>query len=401
MGDNFARAYRDLQSIGKMNKLLVIIPDYLSAFIAKGEITERYYNPGELFGEVHILMTNDDRINPEDVQKMVGRAELHIHSLGDISFLRVLSWCSFLFKPWVNKVIALAQEIQPSLLRTHGNYMNGYFAAQIKKQLYIPLVVSLHTHPDESARARTPWLPTWKQRLVLEIQKTFERETLRNADCVIPVYESIREYALHYGAKRVEVIYNVINPTHLQRKTYYELHQPPRIISVGRQIAGKNPENLIRAIRDTDAELTLVGNGEYHEYLKSVAQEYGIADRVSFKPAVSNDELCEMLPDYDLFAVHNDYWGIPKAVIEPLLTGLPVVINRRYPEPVPELDGDWVMLVENTKEGYLNALRRLLTDDDYRKSLGQRGYDYAWEHFAPDKMEQKVVDLYRELVAGL
>jgi len=57
--------------------------------------------------------------------------------------------------------------------------------------------------------------------------------------------------------------------------------------------------------------------------------------------------------------------------------------------------------VENTKEGYLNALRKLLTDDAFRKDLGQCGYTYAWKQFAPDKMEQKVVDLYRELVPGL
>jgi glycosyltransferase involved in cell wall biosynthesis len=286
-------------------------------------------------------------------------------------------------------------------VRTINNYINGYYAAQIKKQMGIPLVVSLHTHPDESERSRVSWLPLWKKRLILELRKTFERETLRNADCVIPVYEPIREYALRYGAKRVEVIYNIINPTHLRRKTCYRLGQPPRIISIGNQMPGKNPDNLIRAVAETEVELTLVGKGEYHEYLKSVAQECGVADQIVFKPAIPNDDLCEMLPEFDIFAAHCDYWGIPKAVMEPLLTGLPVVINRCYPEPVPELNGDWVMAVENTKEGYLDAIKKLFTDDDYRESLGQRGYDYAWKNFAPYEMERKVVDLYKELVPGL
>ena len=380
-------------------KLLIVIPDRISAIVKKGEYVSHYYNPGNLFDEVHIIMTNDDYVEPKYVQKTVGRAELHIHSLGGVPFNQTLGWRRFLLKPWVNKVIALALEIQPSLIRAYGNYINGYFAAQIKKQLGIPLVVSLHTHLDQGARERTPWLPSWKRRLRLEIQKKFESETLRNADCVIPVYESIREYAWRHSAKRVEVIYNVINPTHLRQKVCYELHTPPRIISVGRQIAGKNPDNLIKAIQETDAELTLVGNGEYHKYLKSVAQECGIADRVIFKQVVPNDELCEMLPEYDIFAAYTDYPEIPKAVMEPLLTGLPVVINRRRPELVPELNGDWVMLVENTKEEYLNAFRTLLADDTCRESLGRRGYTYAWEHFAPDKMEQKVVNLYQELLA--
>lgn len=386
-----------------MNKiLLVIIPDALSALVQKGEVTARYYNPGNLFDEVHILMTNDDNVNPDDVQKTVGQAKLHIHNLGSVSFKDTLGWHSFLLKPYVNKSIAFAREIQPSLIRTHGNYLNGYLAAQIKKQLNIPVVVSLHTHPDESRRGTTPWRSSFGKRLSLEIQKKFERETLENADCVIPVYESIREYASRYGAKRVEVIYNVINPTSLQRKMCYQLHQPPRVISVGRQIPYKVPDNLVRAIAEIDVELTLVGNGEYHEYLKSLAQECGITDRIIFKPAVPNEELCRMLPEYDIFATHTDYPEIPKAVMEPLLTGLPVIVNHRCRgKPVFEFQGDWVYLVENTKEGYLNALRKLIADDVFREALGQRGYTYAWNQFAPDKMEQKVVDLYRELVPGL
>ena len=60
-----------------MNKvLLVIISDALSDLVKKGEITERYYNPGNLFDEVHILMTVTDKVKIEDVQKTAGTAKL-------------------------------------------------------------------------------------------------------------------------------------------------------------------------------------------------------------------------------------------------------------------------------------------------------------------------------------
>ena len=382
--------------------LLVIITDALSALIKKGEMTARYYNPGDLFDEVHILMTTADNPNPADVQKTVGRATLYLHNLpGPPSFRHTLGWRPFLMKKWVEPGVALAREINPLLVRAYGNSINGYLAAQIKKQLGIPLVVSMHTHPDESWRKRIPWRTAFRTRLRAEFHKVFERESLSIADFTILVYKPIIEYAERFGAKRFELVYNTINPTHLRQKTSYKLHSPPRVISVGNQFQGKCPDNLIRAIAELDAELTMVGDGEYHDHLKSVAQECNVDDRVIFIPSVPNDNLCQMLPDYDIFATHNNYWGIPKAVMEPLLTGLPVVINRRYPEPTPELNGDWVMLVENTKEGYLNAIKKLLADDALRESLGRRGYDYAWKHFAPPEMEQKVVDLYRELVSGL
>jgi hypothetical protein len=56
-------------------RLLVIIPDRLSV------VTERYYKPGNLFPEVHILMTNEDRPDPATVQPMVGDAVLHLHNM--------------------------------------------------------------------------------------------------------------------------------------------------------------------------------------------------------------------------------------------------------------------------------------------------------------------------------
>ena len=43
------------------SRLLVVIPDHLSDIVAKGEIQPRYYNPGEVFDEVHSKKT-DKRI---------------------------------------------------------------------------------------------------------------------------------------------------------------------------------------------------------------------------------------------------------------------------------------------------------------------------------------------------
>jgi len=384
-------------------KLLIIITDRLDVLVTKGEITDRYYNPGDLFDEVHILSPRGDTARSEDIQKAVGKAKVYLYPVlpGLPSFKKTFGWSKFLLKEWAETIIALVRQINPQLIRVYGNNINGYLAAQIKKSLDVPLVVSMHTHPDESWRERISWRKNFRTRLLAEFNKIFEKETLRNSDCTIAVYESIVEYVRRFGAKRIELIYNVINPTHLRQKTNYKLHFPPRIISVGRQFPGKCPDNLIRAIASLDVELTMVGNGEYHDYLKGVAKECNVENQVIFKPSVSNDTLCNMLADYDIFATHSDYWGIPKAVMEPLLIGLPVVINYRYPKPIPELNSDWVMLVKNTKEGYLNALKQLLTDDNFRESIGRRGYDFAWKTFPPDKMEQKVVDLYRELVPNL
>jgi glycosyltransferase involved in cell wall biosynthesis len=228
-----------------------------------------------------------------------------------------------------------------------------------------------------------------------------EQTALNQADIVLPVYKSILPYTKRLGAKNVEVVYNVLNETFLREKTDYMLHQPIRIISVGRQFKDKNPENLLRAIPMLpNVHLTLVGDGPSHAYLRGVVRECQMQDRVTFHRNLPNDELCSQLPDYDIFAVHSEYWEISKAVLEALLTGLPVVINRRVGNPVPELQGDFVMMVDNSVDGYYKALKKLIADDKYREKLGRLAYAHAQKNWAPKKMEQKIVDLYRSLLPG-
>jgi len=382
-----------------MKNLLVIVSDRLTDLIRKGEITARYYNPGEFFDDVHILMINDDNPELSAIQKTVGNARLHLHNLPVPPFKSTLGWHPALLRSWINAGVKLAEKIKPDLIRTYGIFHNGFLAARIKKALDIPLAVSLHTHPDFDMRRTVPPREI-KKRIMYECYRHLERESLCSADQVIIVYESQREYVIKNGARSVSLIYNVINSSAIQQKKCYDTSSPPQIISVGRQFKEKNPENIIRAMTHLDAVLTVVGDGAYHEYLIKLTDRLGLKERIVFRKAMSNDEICVSLPGYDIFAVHCDYVGIPKAVIEPLLVGLPVVINRNPVASVPEIEGDWVLSVENTEPGYASALEKLIKDKAMRELLGGRAIAYAEKNFLPHMMEQKMSALYQQLLAA-
>ncbi|MBT7593622.1 MAG: group 1 glycosyl transferase, partial [Gemmatimonadetes bacterium] len=61
--------------------LLFIIADRLSLLVNKGEMIPRYYNPGNVFTQVHLLTTSNDLVDPALVQIMVGNAMVHVHRL--------------------------------------------------------------------------------------------------------------------------------------------------------------------------------------------------------------------------------------------------------------------------------------------------------------------------------
>jgi glycosyltransferase involved in cell wall biosynthesis len=407
-----------------MSKLLVIVPDMISAILEKGEYQPRYYNPGNFFDEVHILLCNDDKPDPAQLQRTVGAARLFLHNLPEDPryFIQHTSrfdkrllepwaypWFWFanryqfeLLKKWVQPAVEIAKQIQPDLIRCHANDYNAIVASHIKDAIGVPYVVSLHANPDTEPRRRQIHEGmSWDQRLFSAFFDRVEVHGLQKADLIIPVYESIVPYIKRTGCSNYEVAYNVLNGDHIRRKTDYSLHNPVRLISVGRLFDYKNPEQIIRAVAMLPGvELDVVGDGAYRERTENLIRELGVADRIKVIPALPNDELCGLLPGYDIFVTHNEYYGISKALLEALLTGMPVIHNRRTRKGdlIPEMQGDFMILVENTRDEYRAAIEMLIADDSYRGQLGKKTFSHAMERWAPAKTEAKYVEIYQRVM---
>jgi glycosyltransferase involved in cell wall biosynthesis len=297
---------------------------------------------------------------------------------------------------WASRVVDLARQVRPAMVRCYGIDVNAYAALRIKETLGVPYVASVHTARDESPEPRSA-----PQQIMDRLWQRVERRIVAGAERVLPVYRAIVPQLLRLGAPRVEVAYNVLNPEHLGRKTDYRLHAPVRVLTVGRQLAHKRPDALLRAVaRLPQCHLTVVGDGPAHAELRVLAASLGLGGRVTFTASIANDELCASLPEFDIFAGHSDYCEIPKAVLEPLLTGLPVIMNRRAGAPVPEYSEDFMMLVDNDERGYYTALTALIEDGARREALGQRAYAHAQAHWGPAAAEAHIVRVYREIIGA-
>lgn len=388
-----------------MSRLLVILPDRISEIIGKGEFQPNYYNPGEVFDEVHLLLMNDDEPPIEAIQHTVGRARLYLHNYPDDLDLvarhnRLAT--PFRLRRWAKGGIEIARRIEPDLIRCHGVDWNAYLASRIETELGIPYVVSVHTNPDEAPvrRFKGPDLSAAERR-----QNAFyeylEGTAVNRARLMMPVYQPSLPYLARKKAKRVEVCYNILDGENLREKTDYALAEPPQLLYVSRLLEKKNPANIIRAVASLpDIRYTIVGDGPIRPDLEKLVLELGAQDRIIFRPAIANAELCRMLPDFDLFVIHSDYFEISKSVLEALLTGLPIVMNRRTGTPVPELEDGLVRFVPDTVEGYAAAIRTLLDDHDARKTLGEKAFREARARYAPDVTERKVVGIYNDILGG-
>ena len=378
---------------------MVIIPDALSALVRKGELTPRYYNPGELFDEVHIVMTNDDQVNPADVQVTVGHARLCLYNIpvDRWLFAKTLGYRNFLLNRWAAKGVRLASKIKPDLVRCHGISLNSYIAARIKQNLGTPFVVSLHGNPDLDLRG--PVATTLRAKFHAQAHTAVEAPTLKYGDHFIAVYSPILPY-LQKHRVNFSLIYNAVGYTAIQ-KADYQLHKPlARFLCIGRQQSlFKDPTNIVKAIAELpEAELIMVGTGDLHEQLKNLAQTLKCDTRCRFTPALPNEQVLVEMHEADIYVFNQISLGISKTIIEAALTGLPIIVNARPMEAKDELSGEWLIRAADSKDGYLAAMKRLLHDQSEREQFGRTAYSYARKLWAPEKLEEQVVEVYRQVV---
>jgi len=102
-----------------------------------------------------------------------------------------------------------------------------------------------------------------------------------------------------------------------------------RILFVGRLVEEKHVEVLIRALTllpaDLEVGLDIAGSGEHRRHLEQFAAELGVADRIVFHGAVSDEELRGLYTRASLFAIASIAELQSIATLEAMSSGLPII----------------------------------------------------------------------------
>ena len=373
----------------KLRKLVVFSNDPIIEYYNKGEIKERYYNPCNYFHEIHLISFSDEDIEVIKVQTLAGTAKLWIHPIGKFRPFGIFSQ--------KKKILQLIKDICPDVIRAYNPQIQGYFAISVGKTLKIPVVISLHAdyspYHDYSIKGIRAFAPqnffNWWIIIPYVISK---------ADKIILAYQFLEYQIKRCGRADYTLIYNRINTEKFFR-TFSEKNKNTtlHILCVGNQIPGKNPENLIKAIRDLPVHMTLIGNGPLHQYLQNLAKQLTISEKIEFIEAVPHSHIHSYYSKADIYAIPIEYGGISIPVLEAMASSLPLVVPKPKWESEPELVGDIALVVENTPEGFKKAFQTLIGNPKLREDLAKKGRLRALE-VDGGIMEQKEEELYEKLI---
>ena len=125
-----------------------------------------------------------------------------------------------------------------------------------------------------------------------------------------------------------------------------------------------------------DAKLVVVGTGPEEEALRRRSRSLGLEDAVMLTG--SRDDVLQILPAFDVFALSSRHEGLPIALLEAMASGLPVVATQVGGIPEVVDDGVDGVLVPPGDPGALGAaIRKLLDDPGLRGDLAARGSETA------------------------
>ena len=376
----------------KRPRLVVLPHDQMRKYHHKGEIKERYFNPENLFSEVHVVSLAEEDIEPEKVQIMAGSADLYIHTLG-----RPRLWN---FDQNTTNVTRLISQIDPDVIRAYNPLYMGHLAALAGKLINRPSVISVH---DDYSLLRnltlygTDYLRSARGLYQLFHLLVFNKPMFDRVSRVICAYPFAARWVDRFARDKRTVILNRVYLDQFKPRTDYRLSGRPRILNLGRQFVGKNPENILRAAAELDVELTMVGAGPLHAGLVELVAKLGVRDRVRLIPAVPHHTIPQLMREHDVFAMHLSQPGVCIPVLEAMASGLPVVINKPIFRDGMDLIQGRVVEVDNTPAGYGQALARLVADESARRELGQEGPRFV-SRFDGAKTERQEADLYRSLI---
>jgi glycosyltransferase involved in cell wall biosynthesis len=143
--------------------------------------------------------------------------------------------------------------------------------------------------------------------------------------------------------------------------------------------------------------LLFVGDGEERESLQKLVAERGV--KATFAGHVPPEAVPDLIASMDVL-VHPSIWeGLPRAAIEALLVGRPVVAFDADGTREVVIDGVTGRLVPpKSVEGLASAIRDMLGRPDRGRSLGLAGRERVVRQFDWKLAGEKLGALYGRLV---
>lgn len=227
------------------------------------------------------------------------------------------------------------------------------------------------------------------------VMRFLSKTLFARAKNIIVQTEDAKHYFPKYLQRKTVVLPNSLDERFLLPR--FDGVRKNEIVSVGRLVECKNQSMLIEAFHAVadeypELQLKIYGNGTHNEDTREELEKQVAAlhleSRVHFMGHCN--DMPQQLYQSRIFVLTSDYEGMPNALLESMALGL-ACISTDCPCGGPKTviqDGENGLLIPVRDEKALEvALRRILSDADFEKKLGENAHKIG-EKLAPERVNE-------------
>ncbi len=226
--------------------------------------------------------------------------------------------------------------------------------------------------------------------------REIEKQVFRAANRVVVTTSAMQSDVVQRipeAARKITVIPNYVDTSVFQPRS--GLRDDSEVIFVGRIAPEKNLPALLEAIESLQVRLRIIGEGKIRPELQ---RRFASLDgRVIWEGNVPNSALPEYLNGAGLFVLLSFYEGHPKALIEAMACGLPV-IGADSPG-IRELirHGETGYLCATEPAAIRHAIEELIARPALRARMGHNARQYVLANYSLDRILESELALLEDV----
>ncbi|WMW78566.1 glycosyltransferase family 1 protein [Flavobacterium sp. 20NA77.7] len=234
------------------------------------------------------------------------------------------------------------------------------------------------------------------------------KKAAKQADVIIAISEQTKIDIINFlgvDASKIKVIYQGCHAAFKeiystdQRNEVVKKYQLPEkfILNVGTLEERKNALTLVKAIKDLDTQLVLVGKEtSYSSQIHHFIKQHHLAERVHFLKGLTIQELAIVYQCASVFVYPSIFEGFGIPILEALYSKVPVITNKYG--VFPEAAGPNSCYIEPFDVSDLHAkIKLILLDTSLANEMKEKGFEFA-QKFNDDAIAQKLMTVYNDLL---
>lgn len=231
----------------------------------------------------------------------------------------------------------------------------------------------------------------------VELLRKVQKFVVKKASFVITPSDYFKKVVFNWGVKSEKIIciYNGVSvPENITKKTF----DNNTIVTAGRLVPWKGFDLLIKSIKNINADLLIIGDGEDKNRLEKLVKDLNVSDKVFFVGRLPREELLSYIKGSSLFVLTSSFESFSFQLVEAMMIGATVVALKagNLSEIIKDKENG-VLIEKNEIDNLSVILNSLLKDKELRDRLSSMAKDDSKKYSVSNTVD-KLEKLFNNLI---